>query len=203
MSCGAEHSSYLLPPARCAERSDAPRRAVRSDAPPRAPRRARPGAKFSTLPFRRLPSRSAVSVQARHCSRLIGKFNFQFSIFNLGGRRAPSPSHTAKLQHGGGEIKHLAQTAPRGPRFPSCLPSQRAHCQPLSGKWAFVLCPCPLSSFAFALPFVVTVLRCYSSKMDTTLGVRETKQISIYIIYIIYIGYYFACWNFFLRTVTL
>ena len=29
----------------------------------------------------------------------------------------PSPSHTAKLQHGGGEIKHLAQTAPRGPRF--------------------------------------------------------------------------------------
>ena len=39
---GAEHSSYLLPPARCAERSDAPceamRRAVRRDAPPRATR---------------------------------------------------------------------------------------------------------------------------------------------------------------------
>ena len=43
------------------------------------------GAKFSTLPFGRLPSRSAVFVQARHRSRLIGKFNFQLSIFNLGG----------------------------------------------------------------------------------------------------------------------
>ena len=77
-------TSYLLPPARCAVRSDAPRRSVRSDAPPE--RRVVPcqGAKFSTLPFRRLPSRSAVSVQARHCSRLIGKFNFQLSIFNLG-----------------------------------------------------------------------------------------------------------------------
>ena len=25
--------------------------------------------------------------------------------------------HTAKLQHGGGEIKHLAKTMPRAPRF--------------------------------------------------------------------------------------
>ena len=31
-------TSYLLPPARCAERSDAPRRAVRSEAPCRAKR---------------------------------------------------------------------------------------------------------------------------------------------------------------------
>ena len=29
----------------------------------------------------------------------------------------PCSSHTAKLQHGGGEIKHLAKTMPRAPRF--------------------------------------------------------------------------------------
>ena len=115
----------------------------------------------------------------------------------------PSPSHTAKLQHGGGEIKHLAQTAPRGPRFPSCLPSRRAHCQPLSGKWAFVLCPCPSRPSPSPCPLL---LQCYGATVPKWIlrwGWENKTNFYIYNIYIIYIGYYFACWNFFLRTVTL
>ena len=155
-------TSYLLPPARCAVPCEAMlrpvpceamRRAVpceamlrpeRRDAPPRATRRARPSGpfllRFSTQASLRaersilapLLYASVPSGRAVHCPLSI--IHYPFPIL---------PSHTAKLQHGEGEIKHFAQTMPRGPRFPSCLPSQRAHCQPLSGKWAFVLCPCP------------------------------------------------------------
>ena len=115
-------TSYLLPPARCA----APCRAKRCSAPSDAscpPERSI----LAPLLYASVPSGRAV-----HCPLSI--IHSPFPIL---------PSHTAKLQHGGGEIKNLAPTAPRGPRFPSCLPLQRAHCQPLSGKWAFVLCPCP------------------------------------------------------------
>ena len=73
-------------------RRDAPPRATRCEVASEASCPAR-GVKFSTLPFGRLPSRSAVFVQARHRSRLIGKFNFQLSIFNLGGDAPLSLSH--------------------------------------------------------------------------------------------------------------
>ena len=54
------------------------------------------------------PERRVVPARAVHCPLSI----LHYLLF----------PHTAKLQHGGGEIKHLTQTAPRGPRF---LPRRR------------------------------------------------------------------------------
>ena len=68
-----------------------------------------------------------------------------------------------------------------------------------------------LSSFALA-PLVLRLrlaLCCYSvTVLQFQNGYyagseRNKTNFYIYNIYIIYIGYYFACWNFFLRTVTL
>ena len=135
---------------------------MRSDAPPRATRRARPSGPLSILhcplSIMNCPFWLRFSTQASlRAERSI--LHCPLSIIH-----SPSPSHTAKLQHGGGEIKHLAQTAPRGPRFPSCLPSQRAHCQPLSGKWAFVLCPCPSRPSPSPCPLSCTLLlQCYGA----------------------------------------
>ena len=120
---------------RRAKRCSAPCRAKRCSAPSDASCPAERSIVHSPLSIMNCPFLLRFSTQASlRAERSI--LHCPFSIVS-------SPSHTAKLQHGGGKIKHLTQTAPRGPRFPSCLPSQRAHCQPLSGKWAFALCPCP------------------------------------------------------------
>ena len=66
-----------------------------------------------------------------------------------------------------------------------------------------------LSSFALAPLVLRLALCCYSVTVLQFQngyyagGERNKTNFYIYNIYIIYIGYYFACWNFFLRTVTL
>ena len=71
--------------------------------------------------------------------------------------------HTAKLQHGGGEIKHLAQTMLRAPRF--LLPRRRTalivNRLVANSLSSFALAPLALSPLP--CPLLLQVLRCYSS----------------------------------------
>ena len=164
-------TSYLLPPARCAERSDAPRRAVRSDALPRATRRARPSGPLSIV----------------HCPFSIISCFLTLQSYNTG----EAKSSIWRKQRRAARVFLLACRR-------SALIVNRLAANGLS---SFALAPLVLRLRLALCCYSVTVLQFQNGYYAG--GERNKTNFYIYNIYIIYIGYYFACWNFFLRTVTL
>ena len=138
---GAEHSSYLLPPTSYLLR-DAPCEAMRCAAPSDAMR----GGERSVVPcqggkifnFALWATSLTLGCVRASTTPLSLNREVQLSTFNfqLRGRRPLVPLTLQSYNTGRAKSSIWAKRCRAAPRFPSAPPLQRAHCQPLSGKWA-------------------------------------------------------------------